>query len=876
MSKSSEWTFDFERALATWRQFVSRNPAIRDADLEELEMHLRDAYDNFLADGMDPERAFEAAKDDVGDLALLDSSYGEVHREKHFRPATRRSEIAALHATASNYVKSAWRNAYRQKGISMLNITGMSLALAASLIIGLFIWHSLSFDRFHEQADSILRIEEDRGSWGRVARSPWGLSNLLREEWSGVKEITEVSGMRQSRTQFTVGPVDHLVSDVLEVDSSFFRVFSHTILRSETNNPLEAPNALVLTESTARQWFGTEDPLGEIVHYDAQRDLVITAIVEDPPEATHLPFDVLVRVPVEGRTIRWNSLGGFVYLILEDDTQQDDLISFLDNRKAEDVPGVVAAFSFLPLTDIHLHSEAQDDYRAGGDVQYLLLFGMIGVFILLLAGINYVNMATAQANRRTREIGVRKVIGASGWNLKSQFLLESSMVILLSVPVALLLVVLALPTLRSSTEVMFSSQLLLQPGTWVMILVLALLVSFAAGFYPAVLMARKQPVQVFSGMRTSGTSKQRVRKVLVGVQVGISFGLIVMTLIITAQMRLVSQTNLGFDQDQVVTLSPQQWSMDSFERFRQEVSRHSAIESVAVGLPLGIGWRYSAWKQVLESTGQEVEMELVPIGVRFVDAMQMNVVEGRGFREEDLGLDPAPLLVSESWASTFDDGTPVVGRHVNEYFGPIVGVVRDVQNRSLNTSAPFTLFQLTGDNVPGIVVRLAGSHIPEGLSILADAWDTVSPDRAFDYRFLDEHIQSQYLVEQRLQRFFSWFAGLSIAIAALGILGLAALSARQRDKEIAIRKSLGANVSSILLLLNREFLAIVLAGIVMASPVAWIYGSRWLESFSNRVDMNGTYFLAAGLVCLVFVVVSVTVQSFRAARANPVDALKWD
>ena len=872
----SKATFDFEKALATWRQFVGSNPAIRPADLDELEEHVRDAYEAFLERGLEPAAAFDAAKDDVGDLALLDASYREVHGEKRLRPAARKDEWAAVRATMGNYLKSAWRNASRQKGITVLNITGMSLALAAALVIGLFIRHSLSFDRFHVNADRILRVEESRGSWGQVARAPWGLSDLLRAEWSGIEEITEVSGVRQSRMQFSVGPVDHLVEDVLEVDSSFFRVFTYRILRSESANPLSDPNSLVITASTARRWFGNEDPLGQMVHYDARRDLVITAIVEDPPSASHLPFNVLVGTDHAGRTVRWNSLGGFVYVILKDGALPEDLVGFMDEQKAEGSPGAIAAFSLRPLTEIYLHAETQDDYRARGDIRYLILFGMIGAFILLLASINYVNLAIAQANRRTREIGVRKVIGASGRNLRVQFLLESLMIIFLSVPLAVTMVLLALPVLRTSADVMLTNDLLTQPGTWGMIVTLALFVALVSGFYPAVLMARKQPVQIFSGNRSAGSSKQRVRKVLVGVQVGISFALIVMTLVVSAQMQLIGHTNLGFDKDQVVTMSPRNWSMDAFERFRQQASSHVAVESVASGLPLGVGWRYFAWKEKLEGSDLEVEMEMIPIGVGFVETMQMDVIEGRAFREEDLGMDPPPIIVSESWASAFDDGTPLIGRTVREQFGPIVGVVRDVQNISLNESAGLTLFQLTNDQVPGIVVRLAGTRIPEGLDIIRNAWDSISPDRALSYRFLDEHIQSQYLVEQRLQRFFSWFAGLSVAIAALGIFGLAALTARQRDKEIAIRKSLGASETSILLLLNQEFLTVVIAGMMVAAPVAWIYGNQWLEAFSQRVSLDASLFLLAALICVAFVVCSVSLQSLRAARANPVDALKWD
>ena len=876
MTKHTEWAFDFERALATWRQFVSRNPAIRNTDLDELENHLRDAYESFVRKGMDPEQAFNAAKEDLGDLSHLEESYRVVHHEKMFRPGALRGEMAILKETVSNYVKSAVRNASRQRGITTLNVVGLSLAMAAALIISLFIRHSLSFDRFHG-SDPIYRVEQQRGSWGTVARPPYGLADLIEKEWSGIKDMTEVSGIFSVSNQLSIDQVDYMVDRVLQVDERFLDVFSFDLLETDHPQPLLPENAIILTQSTSRRLFGSENPIGKTIRFEASKDLVVTAIAADPPSNTHLPFNALVRGFESPRELKWSYLGAFTYLTFNNPSGPEELIAFLDERLSRENPGMVSSFSTRPITEIHLHSEVVDDYAPAGDIRYLYLFGLIGVLILALAGINYVNMAAAQASRRTREIGVRKVIGASDGHVRGQFILESLLVTLLSIPFALVMVASVLPRISAIAGERIPVGILGDPISWVILLGLVAIVSLAAGIYPAIIMARKEPVEIFSGSRSAGRTRNGVRKTLVGVQVAISFGMIVITMIVSAQMQLISNSNLGFDRAQIVTLQPRGWPADKFARFKQEAESNVAVQSVVAGQPLGVGWKYFTWKtRPDESSDQEIELEMVMVGTGFVETMGLDVIHGRSFREDDLTIDPKPVVVSESWVKLFGHDEPVIGRQITSSMGPIIGVVKDVQNTSLNDEDNITLFQLSTEDVRGIIVKLAPGRIQDGLAVLDTAWETVEVDRAFDYRFLDEHIESQYAVERRLKGFFTWFAGLSIVIAALGIFGLAALTARQRDKEIAIRKSLGATESSILMLLNREFLTVVLVGIVVATPLAWIYGSRWLESFSQQIEINGLHFVWAALVCVAFVALSVSVQSVRAARANPVDALKWD
>lgn len=880
MNPNRTWSFDLERALSSWRQFMNANPAIRPDDLDELEAHLRDEIDRQMSRGMDAENAFKTARADLGDVAELGEAYDAVHHEKRFRPASRRSEWGIFAGMMRSYFSHAWRGALRHRGYTLLNVLGISIALASALIIGLFIRHSLSYDRHLPAADRTYRVLMHRGMPDESTNQAFttvGLADLIRSEWSGAERVTEAAGTRSTERLFSVDDVHYQIDQVLSVDGDFPAIFPLTFTSGDGATALTAPGSVILTTSTARRLFGSRDPMGQTIRLEAQSDLTVTGIVEDPPSSTHLPFSVLVRAFTEYRSVSWNSIGSYIFVVLQQDAKPEELASYLTDKYLADSPGAVGSYSLQPVTDIHLHSGATDDYAAQGEAWHLTLFGAIGFLIMALACINYVNMATARATRRVREVGVRKVVGASGSQLKGQFLLESLFITLLSVPLAILMAVLALPKAGSLAGESLSWTLLLTPGMLGLIVAYVILIAFGAGFYPAVLLARKSAAEVFSGSRSFARTRVSLRQVLVGAQVGMAFCLVVITLVISDQMDLLQQNSLGFDQDQVVTLSPRGWSETELESFVDQIGSHSSIESAASGLPLGIGWRFFSWTEKRTDSESEIQVDGIPVGVGFVETMGMHLVEGRAFNQTDLTADPLPVIVSKDYADALSDGSSIVGSRMKMGNpGEIIGVVSEFQNSSLMNQKNAAVLQLDPSVTWSLVVKLKAGHVQDGISVMEDAWKQRSPDRPMTWRFLDERIQEQYVREARFGSIFEWFSGLSLSLAVFGLVGLSALSARQRDKEIAIRKSLGASESGILLLLNREFLTVVWVGMLLSAPVAWLYGHKWLEGFSRRIEIGVAPFLWAATACLFFVIVSVNVQSFRAARANPIDALKWD
>jgi len=874
---NKSWSFDIERAISTWRQFASRERSIREVDLEELEIHLRDEWEASVEKGLDPSEAFEKARRSLGDFAVLESAYRQVSLEKSFRRKDFPAELRAGMSMLGNYLRSAWRNVANHRGYAALNIAGLALAIAPALIIGLFIRHSLSFDRFHADVDRTYRITQDRGTLGQSARPSQGLADLIRDNWASAELVTQGIGSFSVKRLFSVEDEHFQTEGVLFVDANFLDFFSFPVTASTSDKPLESAGSVVLTESTARRLFGGEDPLGKTVRFDATTDLTVTAVVQDPPSNTHLPFNALIRRFIEPQGIDWNRWGSYTYVRLESGSTPHDLERFLNEQFSAAQPGTVSSFSLQPITEIYLKSGVTDDYAAVGDIQRLYLFGYIGILILIMAAINYVNLSAARASNRVKEIGVRKVVGASAPQIRRQFLVESVILTACSVPVALVLVELLLPQVNRLAGERLTLQLFNEPAMWFALGVLILVVALGAGIYPAVMMARQNPVSVFSGGKATGRSRKVVRRGLVGVQVAISFSMIVATILVSGQLEFIRLSNLGFDQEQVVTIAPRGWKSADFNRFKERVESSASVVSAALGPPLGIGWRFMGWTRKLEGSDAEVQLEGIYVGADYFETMDMRIVQGRSFQEGDLLREKTPVIVTESYVSTFGDDASIIGSQSQmPEAGPIIGVVADFRNASFMSDNRIALFQMDDSYVNAAVVRLAPGQTAAGLGALESAWDEISPDRPFEYEFLDEKIQAQYVAETRLSKILELFAGLSIVIASLGLFGVAAFTARQRVKEVGIRKSLGASETHLVFLLSRDFFFIVLAGIAAAVPVVYAYGNGWLTRFKDHIQLDAALFASAGLICLSFVLLAVGYQAVRAARTNPTEVLRFE
>lgn len=871
----NEWVFDIDRAISTWSQFVSRERSIRNVDLEELEIHLRDEWECLVRKGLKPEEAFEQARKSIGSLDSISSAYQEVGFEKVFRQGQFKREIGAQFTMALKYVQSAMREVFRHPVFATLNMMGLALALCSAIIIGLFIQHSLSFDSFHDHADRTYRVSQSRGQLGESARPSAGIADLIRSEFPGAERVAEARGSSGMKRQLSVGDQHFMVDRMLSVDSEFLDMFSFPLKHTSSSSPLSAPNTIAITESIAELLFGGADPMGQTIRYDATTDLVVTAVLFDPPSNTHLPFNALVRsfnVPVE---LNWNRWGDYTYVKLHPEAQSVELEKFLDDKFKAAQPGAISSFKVQPIEDLYLYSEATDNYAPTSSPVYVVIFASIGLFILLMAGINYTNLATARTSRRGREVGVRKVVGASRMQLRLQFLTETLFLTLISLLVAVLLAQLVIPEVNTIIGESLSLGMANKITFWFALIGVILLLSFGAGIYPAILMANENPSTIFSGSRSVGKGRSFVRRTLVGLQVAISFSMIVSAVLISSQLHFIREANLGFDQDQIVTIAPRGWSVPQFDAFKQSTLQHTSVVSVALGPPLGMGWKSMSWSKKLEGSEQGVQIEAISVGPDFFETMDMKLVEGRFFQDPDMHLENAPVVVSEAYAALFGGGESMIGLD-SELSGPIIGVVKDVHNTSFTQGGGLAVYTLEKSYTGTVVVKLASDKIAEGLAVLDGSWNLHSPDRPFAYEFLDDKIQAQYSYEVKLAGIFNLFSTLSMIIAGLGLFGLASFTTQQRSKEISIRKSLGATDSNIVYLLSKEFLLIVVTGVLVASPLVYLAASDWLERFSRHVDLSPTMFILAATACLLVVLLPVSGLAFRAAGSNPTDALKCD
>lgn len=878
--------FNLDHAVAAWRSFMATQSAVLEDDLDELETHLRDEYEAARASGLAPRAAYERARRLTGDPGSIQQTYRRVEMEKRLARRRIGTEIRARLGLCGNYFRSVRRNMSRYRAYTAANIAGLALGLGVAIVIGLYIRHSLSYDRFHPAADRTYRLLQDRGSNGLASRVAAGIAWRIRNERPEVERVTQVHGFYPYEVQLAADDRSAMLDGVLSVDEHFLDVFGFRLVATFSDNPLADPDAVLLTESTARLMFGDREALGRQLTLNTSRTLTVAGIMADPPSNTHLPFNLLVRSFREPSDVDWNRWGARVYMRLAPGASPEPLTADLTRAYQEANPGAIGGFSSERLTDIHLRSASVEPYATAGDIRYLYVFGAVAVLILLLAGINYMNLATARAAGRAREVGVRKVVGAGSGQIRAQFLLESLVIASLAVPPAVLAVGLSLPHVNALTDEHLSLQMLLTPGVVGVLVAMIVILAIGAGLYPSMIMARSLPGHIFSGSGSGGGfgagrlgpgGRPVMRRLLVGVQVAVSFAMIAFTLLVARQLDFIRSQNLGFDEEQVVTLSPRGWSGDQAAWFLDHVGSEPAVVSAAVGVPLGLNWRLMSWRKELEETREAVQFQSISVGHNFFNTMQMDILAGRGFRPEDALGDPAPAIVSRTYADLYGGPEAVLGTVLNTGAGhEIVGVVGDIRNNSVRDRESIMTYLVT-DDLPGrIVVRLAAGRIPEGLDALEAAWKEISPEQLFAYEFLDEQIEQQYTAETRLARAFGIFAGISIVIATLGLLGLAALTARRRIKEIGIRKALGATSGNILLLLSREFMAVVVVSVMLASPIVFVYGSRWLENFADRVDLTWDVFAVAGLATLLVVLVAVSAQSLRAAAMNPVDSLRTE
>ncbi|MEM9833904.1 MAG: ABC transporter permease [Bacteroidota bacterium] len=800
-----------------------------------------------------------------------------------------------------NYLKITLRNLANQKLYTFLNVVGLSIGIASCLLILLYIHHELSYDTFHEKADRIYRV----GLNGKIADQEIFTTNTTPPlAFTAVEEFPEVKSAVRLYTHWGSPVVRYgetVISeeDVYLADSTFFDVFSFPLLAGDPKTALVEPNSIVIPEDEAQKYFGDEPPLGKTLLLDNDKTPnTVTGVLAKLPDNSHFHFSMLRSMSVldYSRSEGWFNNSFQTYLLLHEEASAEALEAKLPGLITKYIGPEVQQFLgvsledffeqgnkygyFLqPMLDIHLYSDLEDELEPNGDITYIYILAAIGFFIILLACINFMNLATARSSNRAKEVGVRKTLGSLRTHLVRQFLSESVLLSLIATVLALVAARLLLLPFNSLAGKEISSALFTSPWFLLSLLGLMLLVGVLAGSYPALYLSSFRPAEVLKGKLKAGMKSSGIRNGLVVFQFFISITLIICTLLVYQQLEYTRTKNLGFEKENVVIVDGL-WRLDAGKQevLRQDLTSQSSVvnASISNNVPPGVNNTTIFRKKADE---QDILVSTYHIDYYHLPTMQIEILAGRNF-SRDFPTDTAALLLNEAAVREFGFDDPL--NEEIQYFGgeygqseiyKVVGVFKDFNFETLrNNIRPLALMLTTQGSQ--ISVRTAQGDVAASLTTVEELWKKYAADQPFQYSFLDEDFDALFRAEQRLGQVFSVFTGLAILVACLGLLGLAAFMAEQRTKEIGIRKVLGASVTSVVVLLSKDFTKLVLISFGLAIPLAYFVMHSWLKGFAFRISIGPGTFVLAGVSALVIAWLTVSWQSVKAASANPVKSLR--
>jgi len=684
---------------------------------------------------------------------------------------------------------------------------------------------------------------------------------------------------------------------ILYADPSFFKIFSFHLIEGDASTALDAPDKIVITQSIAKKYFGNENALNKIFT-SGGKDLRVSAVCEDVPQNSQIKFDFATQFLNLGNGVKdetWLTANWITYFLVRDEKSIPQLQQQIDEYMKTPVVRADAGlqgndyltYHLEPLTKVHLYSSLEG-FEPNGSITYIYMFAVIALLILIIACANYTNLATAQSSGRSGEIGMRKVMGASKRQVFMQFMSESALITFIAAALALLLGILLIPYFNNITGNQFSPDILLKPIPLISLTIISLLVSFFAGLYPALILSGTQIMRVLKkGFNFTGGNNM-LRKALIVAQFGISVFLIIYTIIILQQMHYMLTKNLGYDKEHIAVLPIGGNMMQNFQNLKDAFAQVKGVEAVTASYETP---EYVEWGDEITAIDEKgkhgISLNAMPVDLDFIKTMKMHLVAGRDFLQSDFAIMDTsnnnanyhlPYIINETLAKKI--GWPpqqAIGRQIERRaLGPVVGVVKDFNFSSLHDPiGPLVIF-LERDFSRDFMLRLNGNDMQATLDRLQTVWKQRVPDRPFNYHFLDDDYNKLYLAEQRTSKLFSVAAGLAIILACLGLFGLAAFTTVQRIKEIGIRRVLGANVSSITLLIAKNFLQLVCIAIIIAVPLAWWAGNKWLQDFAFRISVQAYIFIATAIVTALIALCTVGYHSVKAALTNPVKSLRTE
>ncbi len=804
-----------------------------------------------------------------------------------------------------NYFKTALRNIARQKGYSLINLTGLAIGMACCLLILMFVNDELSYDNYNKNADRIYRISLHLLYGGRdlqaaVVSAPMG--KTMTEDYPEVEEAVRFRDRGSCIFKYKENSFKE--EKFLYSDPTLFTVFTIPLLKGDPQTALKDPYTLVISKKTAERYFGTEDPMGKIVKMDNSQDYKITGVFDRIPRNSHFQFELVASLEslAESREPMWWNNNFNTYLLLAKQADPGRLAAKfpeiikkymapqLEKLIGQSYDKIMASGNFLmefslqPLRRIHLHSDLIAELGPNSDIKYVYIFSAIAFFILVIAAINFMNLSTARAAGRAKEVGIRKVVGSPRSHLIRQFLSESLLLSIISMMMALVLVNLVLPFFNSLSGKELSLADIFSGQSILAVLVITLLTGLLSGLYPAFFISAFQPIAVLKGQLKSGVKSGWLRSGLVVFQFTASIILIIGTLVVMNQLNYIQNKKLGYDKDRVIILNNAYLLGNQAETFKNEMLNHAQFKSATISsyLPTPSNRSNSAVfpeGQIANKNSTTLQNWLVDYD--YIKTMDMKIVKGRDFSRE-FSTDDSAVIINQETARQFGWEEPL-GKHLSRIISDkgdmksftVIGVVEDFHYESLrNAIGPLIMY--LGDNNDNIAFRIDSKDIPGTIGLLRDKWNKFLPGEPFEYAFMDDRFNEVYQAEQQLGKIFGVFAGLAIFVGCLGLFGLAAFIAEKRTKEIGIRKVLGASVIGIIRILSREFVILVGIANVIAWPLAYVIMNKWLQAFAYRTSLTLTIFFAAGAAALLIALLTTSYQAIKSAFADPVRSLKYE
>jgi ABC-type antimicrobial peptide transport system permease subunit len=791
-----------------------------------------------------------------------------------------------------NYFKIAWRNLVKSKGYSAINIGGLAVGMAVAMMIGLWVYDELSFDKYHRNYDRIAQVMQHATFNGKVetqVANPALMGPEIRAKYgSDFKYVVQSSWT--GGHLLTVGDKNFTKTGIFfEPDAP--EMLTLKMLKG-TRAGLKDPYSILLSASAAESIFGKDDPINKTIKLDRQFDVKVTGVYEDLPDNTSFR-EIKIMMPWELWVIQnpwskqmdepWGSNFSQTFAQIADNTEMEKVSAKIKNVKLNNVSKDEAKYEWVvflqPMSKWNLHNEFKNGKNIGGNIQYVWLFGIIGIFVLMLACINFMNLTTARSEKRAKEVGIRKTIGSMRWQLIRQFFAESYLIVLLAFVFCLILVVLLLPLFNDvagkKIEIPWQN-----PLFWLFSLLFILITGLLSGSYPAFYLSSFQPLKVLKGTFRVGKFASIPRKVLVVTQFTVSVMLIIGTIIVYQQIQHAKDRPIGYTRHGLINMGMEKEIRDHYEAIRDELKKSGAIEEMgASNSPLTQVWNTNGgfdWEG--KDPNMAVDFPNNRVSYEFGKTVNWKIKTGRDF-SKDFATDSAAFIINESAASFlgFDNPVGKVLKWNGEPF-TIIGIVNDIMQESPFYPVRPTLYHIDDyESMYNLIIRLnPAQNVKQSLSSIEKIWKKYTPQVPFDFKFIDEEFGNKFRTEERIGKLASYFAVLAIFISCLGLFGMASFVAEQRTKEIGIRKVLGAGVVTLWRMLSTEFLVLVLLSCIIAAPIAWYYLHNWLSNYDYRIEIKWQVFVMAGVAALLITLLTVSFQAIKAALSNPIKSLRTE